>query len=390
LQRIGYAYYTINCQFCPFIKNLQNAYGFFLENSIYWTYNRSKTKIQRLKMRRNKRRLTAGLLGFVALSGASVFAWSAGAFEGGVTLAPETEETGGNYTTSVDDTASVLLGDGSATLNAATINNYGNNGMGVALQGAAVLNLNNAFITMTGENSVGFLFDNGSQTLNVANTSLGGTTAVALAQNGSFATLNLAGNDKINGLISTTADSTLAVNMSAGNIFRGSFSGNVNLALSSDSVLYLTGDSFISSMSDDLVDYSNIYLCGYTLTSSEGAIAGNEADCGDLIGGYGAPARPIDDTPKPDSQPDPTPTPQPDPTPTPQPGPTPAPQPDPTPAPAPAPEPEPQPVYHSGKGVYNPYTVDNVNNFLIIGAVALIGVAVSSVLIVRSLRKKKD
>ena len=344
-------------------------------------------------MRRNKRRLTVGLLSFVALGGASALAWSVGAFEGGVTLEPGANETGGNYATTVNDTAAVLLGDGSAVLNNPVISNSGNNGMGVALQGASVLSLNNAFITMTGGNNVGFLFDNGAQTLTVTDSTLGAQT-VAIAQNGSYATLNLVGNDKINGAISTTADSTLNINMSSENTFRGTLNGNISVALSSDSVLYLTGDSFISSLSDDLAGYDNIYLCDHTLTTSEGEIAGNTAECGEMVGGKGAPARPIDDTP-PAPQPDPTP-PEPDPVPDPQPDPTPpTPQPDSAPTtpttpttPEPEPAPAPAPVYQSAKGPYNPYTADNINLSFAFGAIALVGFLVSPSFIFKSLRKR--
>ena len=345
-------------------------------------------------MRRNKKGLFVGALGIAVLGGASALAWSAGAFESGVSLSPGTNEAGKNYSTSIDDAATVVLADGSAVLDNPTIFSGGANGIGVALQGSAVLTLNRAFITATGANNVGFLFDNGAQILTVNNSTLG-ANKVAYAQNNSFATLNLVGNDKINGEISTDASSTLSVVMSGGNTFRGSLNGNVSLALSADSVLYLTGDSFITSLSDDLVDYSNIYLCGYTLTSSEGLIAGNEADCGSLVGGFGAPTHPTNPSdPDPEPEPEPTPTPDPDPEPTPTPTPTPTPDPDPEPAPTTPPDSSSEPatldpVYNTGKGYYNPNTADNINGYLIVLAVAAIGAAISGAMVFKSVRSKK-
>lgn len=342
-------------------------------------------------MRRNKKGLVAGALGIVALGGASVWAWSAGAFEGSVVLASGTNETGGSWSATADDTATVLLADGSASLSNKTILSSGNNGVNIALQGAAVMDLSNSFITATGANNVGFLFDNGTQILTVNSSTLG-ANKVAYAQNYSYATLNLVGNDKVNGAIEADATSTLAVAMSEGNVFRGSLNGDINLALSSDSVLYLTGNSFITSVSDDLVDYSNIYLCNYTLTTSEGVIAGNTADCGDLVGGYGAPTHPTNPpAPEPDPVPDPTPDPDPVPDPTPEPDPTPAPDPAPTPEPDPTPAPEPaalDPVYNSGKGYYNPNTADNINGYLVILAIAGLGALVSGAMVFKSIRAK--
>ena len=80
-------------------------------------------------MRRNKKGLFVGALGIAVLGGASALAWSAGAFEGGVSLSPGTNEAGKNYSTSIDDAATVVLADGSAVLDNPTIFSGGANGI---------------------------------------------------------------------------------------------------------------------------------------------------------------------------------------------------------------------------------------------------------------------
>jgi hypothetical protein len=221
----------------------------------------------------------------------------------------------------------------------------------------------------SGLNGTAFLLDNNSGSLTITNTSASSTGNLVAVQ-ASTAALTLSGNTSANGSIIVDGASSLALNMLGGNRFIGSINssneGAVDLNVSADSVLYLTGNSYVRSLNDEASDYANIYLCGYTLTVNGVAVEGNTADCGELVGGYGQPTIIPDDYDPNPPAPQPQPEPEPEPTPTPTPTPTPQPEPEPTPAPAPAPA-EPEPVRYEPQ-VVMPNTLDNVSEYgLILG-----------------------
>ena len=87
--------------------------------------------------------------------------------------------------------------------------------------------------------------------------------------NGGDVTLT-ATNQDIEGDIVVDDISTLTMSMSEGSTYSGTINGDneassVDLTLDSTSVLALTGDSYVSSLTDSADNYSNINLNGYTL-----------------------------------------------------------------------------------------------------------------------------
>ena len=100
--------------------------------------------------------------------------------------------------------------------------------------------------------------------------------------NGGDVTLNLI-NQKINGNINVDSISTLDINLSNGSIFEGTINNNdeakeISLTLSSDSVIILTNDSYIDSLTNEVSDNSNIYLNGYKLYVNGSSVDGNNED----------------------------------------------------------------------------------------------------------------
>lgn len=87
--------------------------------------------------------------------------------------------------------------------------------------------------------------------------------------NGGTVELNLT-NQKVNGDVIIDSISSIAINMKKGSILTGriynDYQGSeISLSLSSDSILSLTGDSYIKSLENELSDNSNIYSNGYKL-----------------------------------------------------------------------------------------------------------------------------
>lgn len=98
-----------------------------------------------------------------------------------------------------------------------------------------------------------------------ATTSKWGTSG----SNGGTVELNMT-NQKVNGNIVIDSVSTLNMSMKSGSVLTGTINGSneakeLKLSLSKDSVISLTGDSYISSLENELSDNSNIYSNGYKL-----------------------------------------------------------------------------------------------------------------------------
>ena len=275
--------------------------------------------------------------------------------------------------------------DGSTSLTSIMIVASGVNSMGAVLQNDASLSLMGATVINSGLQGTAFLMDNSFGDLSISSSSVSATGNLLVVQN-SNSSLSLIGNSSANGSILVDGASVLRISMTEGNRFIGNINnlgrGIVDLDMSSDSVLYLTSNSFLRSLSDEALDYSNIYLCGYALTVNGEEISANDADCGSLVGGYGQPTIIPDDY-----DPNPTPpTPQPDPEPDPTP-PAPAPTPSPTPQPDPAPEPttESEPVYYAPQ-VVSPNTGDNIFGRLFIIGAAFMGLSLCLLLTVKRFR----
>lgn len=336
-------------------------------------------------MRKNRKGLVSGLACGFGVVGASAIAFSAAAssFVGRNVISEDTSASGLNYTSSGDNEASLMVLGGDSDISSSMIVASGADSVGVALQGDANFSISDSTVINSGLNGAAFLLDGSTGSLTVSNTSASSTGGLAVAQ-GSQAALTLSANESANGSILVDSDSVLSLSMTDGNKFIGDINpynqGLVNLSVSADSVLYLTGDSYLGSLNDEASNLMNIYLCGYTLTVNGEAIAANDSDCSVLIGGYGQPTIIPDDY---DPNPSPAPAPEPDPTP-PAPEPTPDPVPDPTPDPAPAPEPEP---VHYEPQVVIPNTGDTVQSQLFAAGSTLMGLSLCFLIATRNFTK---
>lgn len=332
-------------------------------------------------MRKNKKGLVPSLAcGFGAVGAtAIVLGAAASSFVGKNVISEDAELSGASYNSGENNEAALLALDGTSSVTGSTITASGANSMSVAMQNNATLSVVNSTVINSGTSGTAFLIDSASGSLNVVNSSVSSTGNLVAVQN-SRASLNLISNTNANGSILVDSSSLLYLSMTNGNQFIGSINaldqGSVSLNMSADSVLYLTGNSFLSSLTDEAADYSNIYLCGYTLTVNGELIAGNNADCGDLVGGYGQP------TIIPDGY-DPNPTP---PAPDPQPEPQPEPKPEPQPQPEPTPTPSKEPVYYEPQ-VVSPNTGDGINSRLFVMGAAFMGLGLCLVICAKSLNK---
>ena len=338
-------------------------------------------------MRKSKKGLVPGLacgLGVVSAT-TLVVGVAASGYTGTNVISEDTTLSGVNFNSSGDGEAALIAVDGSSSLTSIMIVASGVNSMGAVLQNNASLSLMGATVINSGLQGTAFLMDNSFGDLSISSSSVSATGNLLVVQN-SNSSLSLIGNSSANGSILVDGASVLRISMTEGNRFIGNINnlgrGIVDLDMSSDSVLYLTSNSFLRSLSDEALDYSNIYLCGYTLTVNGEEISANDADCGSLVGGYGQPTIIPDDY-----DPNPTPpTPQPDPEPDPTP-PAPAPTPSPTPQPDPAPEPttESEPVYYAPQ-VVSPNTGDNIFGCLFIIGAAFMGLSLCLLLTVKRFR----
>lgn len=108
-----------------------------------------------------------------------------------------------------------------------------------------------------------------------ANTSKWGTSG----SNGGTVELNMT-NQKVDGNILIDSVSTLNMTMKSGSVLTGIIDGKdakeIKLSLSKDSVISLTGDSYVSSLENELSDNSNIYSNGYKLYVNGEEVKTNE------------------------------------------------------------------------------------------------------------------
>lgn len=87
--------------------------------------------------------------------------------------------------------------------------------------------------------------------------------------NGGDVTLTLT-NQKVDGNIIVDSISTLDMTLKTNSIYEGTINGDdiaksVTLTLDTSSKIKLTGDSYVTSIIDDVSDYSNIDFNGYKL-----------------------------------------------------------------------------------------------------------------------------
>ena len=98
--------------------------------------------------------------------------------------------------------------------------------------------------------------------------------------NGGKVTFNLS-RQAAEGDIVADSVSTVAMTLADGSSYKGTINGanqagKITLTLDEDSVVVLTGDSYVDSLSNALSDNSNIYLNGYTLYVGGTALSAND------------------------------------------------------------------------------------------------------------------
>ena len=99
--------------------------------------------------------------------------------------------------------------------------------------------------------------------------------------NGGAVTLNMV-NQKVSGNIIVDIISTLNLSMTSKSEFIGTINADntaktLSIKLSSDSVISLTGNSYITSLDNEVSDNSNIYLNGYKLYVNNKEISANDS-----------------------------------------------------------------------------------------------------------------
>ena len=98
--------------------------------------------------------------------------------------------------------------------------------------------------------------------------------------NGGKVELNLT-NQSVEGDIVVDSVSTLAMKLTSGSVYKGTIDGanqaaKITLELDEDSVIVLTGDSYVDSLTNAVSDNSNIYLNGYSLYVGGEKVSGND------------------------------------------------------------------------------------------------------------------
>ena len=93
-------------------------------------------------------------------------------------------------------------------------------------------------------------------------------------------------NQKVEGNIIVDSVSTLDLSLENHSVLTGSIdqenqASEVNLTLSEDSVLVLTGDTYVDSLTNAVIDNSNIYLNGHKLYVNGTETAANEGTYSD-------------------------------------------------------------------------------------------------------------
>lgn len=110
--------------------------------------------------------------------------------------------------------------------------------------------------------------------------------------NGGKVTLNLS-RQTAEGDMVVDSVSTLAVTLADGSVYKGTINGvnqagNVSLTLDENSVVVLTGDSYVDSLTNAVPDNSNIYLNGYTLYVDGTAVSANQGTAPEVTTDSGA------------------------------------------------------------------------------------------------------
>ncbi len=105
--------------------------------------------------------------------------------------------------------------------------------------------------------------------------------------NGGKVTLNLK-NQTAGGDIVVDSISSLSMEMTEGSVYKGAINnadqgGSLSLALSADSTIVLTGDSYVDNLSNESADNSNIFLNGYQLCVNGEAISANEGEAPEVV-----------------------------------------------------------------------------------------------------------
>ena len=113
--------------------------------------------------------------------------------------------------------------------------------------------------------------------------------------NGGEVTLNASAQEIIGDIVIDDI-SSLNLNMT-GSYFKGTFDnkGTVNLVLDTDSVVVLTGDSYISSLSNAVSDNSNVYANGYKLYVNGSEVSVNQSAAPESFLGDGAEVVTVED-----------------------------------------------------------------------------------------------
>ena len=161
---------------------------------------------------------------------------------------------------------------------------------GDAAEGTSYFTANNStIVTNKGDT---FYITNTTSVINLTNNAIvnNDSTGVLLraesaawgssGSNGGKVTFHLS-HQTAEGDIVADSVSTLAMTLSDGSTYKGTINGanqagSLSLELDENSVIVLTGDSYVSSLTNAVSDNSNIYLNGYTLYVGGTAVSANE------------------------------------------------------------------------------------------------------------------
>ena len=105
--------------------------------------------------------------------------------------------------------------------------------------------------------------------------------------NGGKVTLNMT-NQTAEGDIVIDSISSLSMELAEGSVYKGTINGanqggNVSLALDADSMVVLTGDSYVDSLSNADTGNTNIYLNGYSLYVGGTALSANDGEAPEVV-----------------------------------------------------------------------------------------------------------
>ncbi len=161
---------------------------------------------------------------------------------------------------------------------------------GDAAEGTSYFTANNSTITTNKGDT--FYVTNTTSVINLTNNAIvnNDSTGVLLrvesaawgssGSNGGKVTFNLS-DQTAEGDIVVDSVSTLAMTLADSSTYKGTINGanqagNITLTLDENSVVVLTGDSYVDSLSNAVSDNSNIYLNGYSLYVGGTAVSAND------------------------------------------------------------------------------------------------------------------